>query len=133
MGGPPRVRYDYGMNDRRLSVLVLVFGVLVLAGGVIGGLKGSVASAGAGGAIGLGLVGCGAAMLAGRRAAILPSIALCFVTALAMAQRVHATGKLVPGLPVGVLAIALTYVLLAERRRRALAPRPRSAPPPPAR
>ncbi|MFO0933787.1 MAG: TMEM14 family protein [Planctomycetota bacterium] len=121
------------MNDRRLSAMVLVFGVLVLAGGVIGGLKGSVASAGSGGAIGLGLVGCGAAMWAGRRAAILPAIALCFVTALAMAQRVTVTGKLVPGLPVGVLAVALTYVLLAERRRRALAQASGPRPAPPAR
>ncbi|MBL9087173.1 MAG: TMEM14 family protein [Planctomycetia bacterium] len=117
------------MNDRRPATLVLVFGVLVLAGGVIGFLKGSAASLAAGGSIGLGLVACGAAMWAGRRAAILPAIALCFVTAIAMAQRLHATGKLVPNLPVGVLAIALGYVLLAERRRRALARSPRTAPP----
>jgi len=128
---PPRPSgTTVAMNDRRVSWMVLVFGVLVLAGGVIGSLKGSVASAVAGGAIGLGLVGCGAAMLAGRRAA-LPAIALSFVTALAMAQRVYATGKLVPGLPVGVLAVAVTYVLLAERRRRTVAGRPAAAPPPP--
>ena len=129
MAGPRPFRYDYRMNDRRFSSMVLVFGALVLAGGVIGWSKGSAASLAAGGSIGLGLIACGAAMWAGRRAAILPAIALCFVTAVAMAQRLHATGKLVPNLPVGVLAVAVGFVLLAERRRRALARSPRTAPP----
>lgn len=110
--------------DRRLSALVVAFGVLVVAGGAFGALKGSVASLAAGGTLGLGIAVGGLFLLRGREAWF-PTIALCFLTAVGMAQRLHATGKLVPSLPVGILAIALAYALVADRRRALGVRRPR--------
>jgi hypothetical protein len=96
--------------------MVVAFGVLVLANGAIGAMRGDVAAAGPGGVLGLGLIACGLALVLARRA-VLAGIALCFLTAVAMADHLHRTARLVPALPVGVLAVALGYALLAERRR----------------
>lgn len=115
---PPSARRPRapGRADRRLAGLVVAFGVLVVLGGALGALKGSVASLAAGGTLGLGIAVGGAFLLRGRQAWF-PTIALCFLTAVGMAQRLHASGFFVPSLPVGLMAIALAYALVADRRR----------------
>jgi hypothetical protein len=116
--GPPQpvVNRAAPTVDRRLSWMVVAFGVLVLASGVIGAMRGVVADVGAGGVLGLGLIACGLVLVFGRHAA-LAGVALCFLTAFAMAVRLHRTEALVPALPLGVLAVALGYALMSERRR----------------
>jgi uncharacterized membrane protein (UPF0136 family) len=111
--------------DRRLSWMVVAFGALVVLGGVIGFWKGSAASLASGGSLGLTLAAAGILMVRGVRAAVGAAIALTFVTALLMAWRLHTTGRLVPSLPVGVLAMAIFGALVADRRRRALGGRRR--------
>ena len=105
--------------DRRLAWMVTLFGALVVAGGIMGFAKGSVASLASAGPLGLGLLACGIAGARGMRAALGAAIALTFLTAAVMAVRLAQTGKLLPSLPVGGLAFALFVALLADRRRQA--------------
>jgi hypothetical protein len=111
------------MIDRRLAWMVVAFGVLVTATGVVGALQGSVAAAGAGGVLGVGIGAAGLAMVAGRRIAVAASLVLCVLVALAMLQRMHETGRALPAAPGGILSVALAYALGAERRRARRSPR----------
>jgi uncharacterized membrane protein (UPF0136 family) len=104
--------------DRRLAWFVVAFGVLVIVGATIGFLKGSSASLASGGPIGVGLVAAGLLSVRGLRIGPPAALALCALTALVMALRLHQTGSLVPALPVGLLAAALVFAILADRRRR---------------
>jgi len=105
--------------DRRLAWMLALFGVLVVAGGILGFAKGSVASLASAGPLGLGILACGLLAVRGARAVSGAAIALTFLTAAVMAVRLTQTGKLVPGLPVGALALALCVALVTDRRRRA--------------
>lgn len=104
--------------DRRLAAFVVAFGVLVVAGGTLGAIKGSVASIAVAGPIGLGLLGSGVAMLQGRAKARVVAMALCLATAVVMGARAVMTGKAMPGVPVGILGLALGAVLASARRSR---------------
>lgn len=105
--------------DRRLAALVVAFGVLVVAGGTLGAIKGSVASIAVAGPIGLGLLGSGVAMLRGLAKARVVAMGLCLATALVMGGRAAMTGKAMPGVPVGILGLALGAVLASASRGRA--------------
>jgi len=113
--------------DRRLASMLVVLGAVLAADGAIAASKGAVEVAGPGLVVGLALLATGVALVL-RRRVLFAGIALCFLAALAMADRLHRTARLVPALPLGILAVALGYALLAERRRIV---RERAGKPPP--
>lgn len=96
--------------------MVAGLGGLLLVDAVGGALRGAVGVAGPGGILGLALVAAGASLALGARVG-LAATALCFLAAVLMADRLHRTQRLLPALPVGVLAVALGYAVFSERRR----------------
>ena len=105
--------------DRRLAWLVLLFGALLVGGAILAFARGSVAEVVPAGTLGLGLVATGGMALRGKRAVLGAAISLTFLTAALMAVRLHQTERLLPSLPVGLLAFCLCAALVGERRRRA--------------
>ena len=104
---------------RPLPACVVVFGALVLAGGVIGFTKGSVASLLTAGPLGLATIAFGVLMARGvpwaRRAAVLSSAAVAVV----MLERLVETGKAMPAVPVAGVGLVLAFVLFRGMRRPA--------------
>ncbi len=102
--------------DKRLSWMVVLFGVLVVAGGVIGYTKGSTESLLTAGPMGLLIVGCGAMALRGAHWARRVACIACAAVAALMLSRIIQTGKLLPGAPVVALGVSLAAVLFRKNR-----------------
>lgn len=100
--------------DRRLAWMVVAFGLLVIAGGVIGYSKGSVLSLATAGPLGLLTVAFGVFQLRGARWAARAAFFSCAAVAAVMIERLVSSGKLVPALPVAVLGLGLAFMLLRK-------------------
>lgn len=102
--------------DKRLAWMVVLFGALVVAGGVIGYAKGSTTSLLTAGPLGLLIIAFGGLGLRGvawaRRAAGMA----CATVAAVMLSRLIQTGNLMPGAPVAALGISLAAVLFRKDR-----------------
>lgn len=98
--------------DKRLSVLVVLYGVLVIAGGIIGFTKGSVLSLATAGPLGVLTVVFGVFLLRGARWAARAAFFSCAAVAAVMIERLVATGKIVPAVPVAALGLGLAFLLL---------------------
>jgi len=102
--------------DKRLFWMVMLFGVLVLAGGLIGWSKGSAASAITASPL-AGLMW--AFALLSRRGVAWARRATCIACATVgavMLSRTIQTGHLLPGIPVAALGLALAAVLFRNDR-----------------
>lgn len=104
---------------RPLPACVIVFGALVVAGGVIGYAKGSVASLVTAVPLGLATSVFGALMARGTRWARGAACFSCTAVAGVMIQRLVETGKAMPAIPVAAIGLLLAFVLLREMRPRA--------------
>jgi hypothetical protein len=105
--------------DRRLTWMVLGLAGLLLALAARGVARASAVEAGPAGVLGIGLLGAGIGLLWRRRVAERIALVLSFFAAAAMAARATESGRVVPALPVGLVALALAWAILAERRRLA--------------
>ena len=107
--------------DKRLSWMVLAYGVLVVIGGLIGYLaKGSLLSILTAGPLGLATAAFGSLQLRGARWAVRAAFFSCAAIAAVMIERYMSSGKLLPAVPVATLGLALAFVLLktADALRR---------------
>jgi uncharacterized membrane protein (UPF0136 family) len=102
--------------SKSLSLAVVVFGLAVVAGGVIGWTKGSNASLFTAVPMGLLVVGSGVAMLRGLPRATLVALLACAAVAVVMLQRLLETGKVMPAVPVAVAGAVLAFLLLRANR-----------------
>lgn len=98
--------------DKRLSWMVVGYGILVVIGGVIGFAKGSLASLLTAVPLGVATAVFGGFQLKGSRWALRAAFFTCAATAALMIQRLVETGKIVPAVPVATLGLALAFVLL---------------------
>lgn len=103
--------------DKRLAWMVVGFGLLVIAGGVIGYTKGSTASLITAGPMGLVVTGSGVLALRGTPWARRAACYACATVAAVMLSRLIQTGKLIPGAPVAALGFALAAVLFRSDRK----------------
>jgi hypothetical protein len=103
--------------DRRIAWLVLGLATLLAALALLGFARGSVVEAGPAAVVAVGLFAAGVALALRRRAAERVALGLCFAAAVAMAARATQSGRVLPALPVGALALALAWTIAAERRR----------------
>ena len=101
--------------DKRLSWIVVGYGVLVIAGGIIGYAKaGSVLSLATAVPLGLLTVVFGALQLRGVRWAHRAAFFSCAAVAAVMIERLVSSGKIVPAVPVATLGLALAFLLLRK-------------------
>lgn len=100
---------------KSLPVAVVVFGLVVVAGGVIGWTKGSIASLVTAVPLGLLVLGSGVGMLRGRPRATLVALLGCAVVTVVMLERLIETRKVMPAVPVAVAGLVLTFVLLRTK------------------
>ena len=105
--------------DKRLAWMVVGFGLLVIAGGVIGYTKGSTASLITAGPMGLVVTGFGVLALRGAPWARRAACVACAAVAGLMLSRLIQTGKLIPGAPVAALGLSLAVVLFRNGRKAA--------------
>ena len=102
--------------DKRLSFLVVLFGLLVIAGGVIGYSKGSTASLWTAGPMGALILVFGVLTLRAVPWARRAACVACAAVAAVMLSRVIHTGHLLPGVPVAALGLSLAAVLFRSER-----------------
>jgi uncharacterized membrane protein (UPF0136 family) len=103
--------------DKRLAWMVVGFGLLVIAGGVIGYTKGSTASLITAGPMGLLVTGFGLLALRGAPWARRAACYACAAVAAVMLSRLIQTGKVIPSAPVAALGLALAAALFRSDRK----------------
>ena len=102
------------------GIVVLIYGALVLVGGMIGyTATGSVASAVAGTVFGLGLLASAVAILKGKPTGLYAAIGLSGLLALFFGYRFAQRGVFMPGGMMALLSLAALIMLLLALRRRA--------------
>jgi uncharacterized membrane protein (UPF0136 family) len=102
-----------------MPLLVVLFGLAVVGGGVVGFVSaGSWVSLVAGGALGLGLVASGWALRRGGAGARTAAALLALAVAGVMAERYVRTEKAMPAIPVGGAGLVLAIALALARPPR---------------
>ena len=101
------------------GILVIIYSIIVLAGGLIGYLKAdSLPSLISGVVFGAALFTCGMGILKSNATAFLFSIALSFVLTAFFAYRYWPTGKLMPSGMMAILSGLIFLLLISTRAKR---------------
>jgi uncharacterized membrane protein (UPF0136 family) len=101
--------------DKRLSWMVVAYGLLVIAGGIIGyASAGSRASLWTAVPLGTATTVFGVFLLRGARWALRAGFFSCAAVAAVMIERLVSSGKIMPAVPVAALGLGLAFLLLRK-------------------